>query len=517
MAKANEGRCAVLRRTHANDLAPWVAEFTRYLSETGHTALTVKSYERLARPLAHWMVQTKVAVGDIDESVIRRFVRHRCCCFGNRHETHCSGKYARRVRRVVAFLSERRIVRQKVTSAVPVLERRVVQFQEWLRQHRGITERTIDQRGRMVMRLLPALGNRPRAWSARVVREVIMAEAKRASRAHVKSMATALRGYLRFLSANGFCRAGLEHAVPTIPEWRLSTLPRYIDAAQVERLVATCDLTTPIGLRDRAILLLLARLGLRAGDIVSLRLGDFDWQQATLSVRGKGRRETRLPLPQEAGDAVLAYLEQARPRVVGDWVFFLLNAPIRPLTSSGVVTSIVCSAIRKAGIDAPIKGAHLLRHSAATAMLRGGATLDMVGAVLRHRSPDMTAHYAKVDITMLQQIAQPWTMSQYQRIIAALLLMTSIEPAVAQDAVNGEDVFKKCRTCHQVGDGAKNSVGPILNGIVGRAAGTIDGFSYSPANKEAGSIGLVWSEENLFKYLENPAAFMPKTKMIFPG
>jgi integrase/recombinase XerD len=311
------------------------------------------------------------------------------------------------VRRVVAFLGESGIVRQEATSSIPALDRRVVQFQEWLRQHRGITERTIDQRGRMVMRLLPALGNRPRGWDAHLVREVIMAEAKRASRAHVKSMTTALRGYLRFLSAHGFCRAGLEHAVPTIPEWRLSTLPQYIDAAQVERLIAACDLATPMGLRDRAILLLLARLGLRAGDITSLRLNDFDWQQATVSVQGKGRRETRLPLPQDAGDAVLAYVKRARPRVSSDRVFFLLNAPIRPLTL-GVVTNVVRSAIRKAGIDAPSKGARLLRHSAATAMLRGGATLDMIGAVLRHRSPDTTAHYAKVDVTMLQQIAQPW-------------------------------------------------------------------------------------------------------------
>src|SRR5262249_9954230 len=198
-------------------------------------------------------------------------------------------------------------------------------------QHRGISERTIDRYGRMVMRLLPALGNRPRGWDAHLVREVIMAEAKRASRAYLESMAMALRGYLRFLSAHGLCRAGLEHAVPTIPEWRLSTLPRYIDAAQVELLIATCDLTTPTGLRDRAILLLLARLGLRAGDIVSLRLDDLDWQQATLSVRGKGRRETRLPLPQDAGDAVLAYLERAKPRVADDRAFFALNAPIRPL------------------------------------------------------------------------------------------------------------------------------------------------------------------------------------------
>ena len=196
--------------------------------------------------------------------------------------------------------------------------------------------------------------------------------------------------------------------MPIIPQWRLSTLPRYIDAAQVEQLIATCDTATPTGLRDRAILLLLARLGLRAGDIVSLRLDALDWPQATVSVRGKGRRETRLPLPQDAGDAVLAYLERARPRAVSDRLFFMLNAPIRPITGSGVITNVVRSAIRKAGIDAPTKGASLLRHSAATAMLRGGATLDMVGAVLRHRSPDMTAHYAKIDVTMLQQIAQPW-------------------------------------------------------------------------------------------------------------
>jgi integrase/recombinase XerD len=408
MAKRNEVLCVGRWRIHANDLAPWVAEFTRHLSGTGYTALTVRLYSGAARHLAHWLALAKIPIAHIDEAAIDQFARHRCRCPGDRRETHVSVRYVRRARRFIEFLSKRGVVQQKATSAVPVLDRRVVQFQDWLRHHRGISERTIDRHGRMVMRLLPALGNKPRGWDAHLLRNVIMAETKQTSRSHVKTMAMALRGYLRFLSAHGFCRAGLEHAVPTIPEWRLSTLPRYIDAAQVERLIMTCDLTTPTGLRDRAILLLLARLGLRAGDIVSMRLGDIDWQQATLSVRGKGRRETRLPLPQDAGDAVLAYLERARPRVGLDQLFFLLNAPIRPLTSSAVVTAIVRSAIRKTGIDAPTRGANLLRHSAATAMLRGGATLDMVGAVLRHRSPDMTAHYAKIDVTMLQQIAQPW-------------------------------------------------------------------------------------------------------------
>lgn len=404
----NEDRCAGRRDMHVNDVA-CVAEFTRHLLETGHTTLTVRDYGGVARHLAHWLALAKIAIADIDEGVIDRFARHRCRCPGGRRETHVSDKYVRQVRRFIEFLCERGIVRRDASSAVPVrmLDRRVVQFQDWLRQHRGLSENTIDQRGRLVMRLLPALGSRPRSWDAHLVREVVIAEAKRISRGHAKLMTTALRGYLRFLSAHGLCRAGLEHAVPTIPEWRLSTLPLYIDAAQVERLIATCDLTTPAGLRDRAILLLLARLGLRAGDIVSLRLNDLDWGQATVSVRGKGRRETRLPLPQDAGDAVLAYLERARPRVEGDHVFYALIAPIRPTTRS-VVAYIVRSAIQKAGIDAPIKGTRLLRHSAATTMLRGGATLDMVGAVLRHRSADMTAHYAKVNVTMLQQIAQPW-------------------------------------------------------------------------------------------------------------
>ena len=159
----------------------------------------------------------------------------------------------------------------------------------------------------------------------------------------------------------------------------------------------------------RSILLLLARLGLRAGDIVTMRIGDVDWACGTLKVRGKSRRETVLPLPQEAGDALLRYLVDARPETDIDRLFLCANAPIRPFATSATVSSIVMLALRRAGItSAPSRGAHLLRHSAAVSMLQSGVSVDTISTVLRHRSVDMTAYYAKVDVALLAKVAQPW-------------------------------------------------------------------------------------------------------------
>jgi len=408
MAKSNQNHVSRKHWMDAGDLASLVDEYRHHLVGLGHTRRMVINYDTSARHFAYWLSQAEIAVGNINEAVIDRFRQHRCRCAGKRRAKHVTRKYVGLVRRFVEFLAEHGVVLRAAKRAPAARDRRVFEFQGWLRQHHGISERTIELRGQLITRLLPALGDQTRSYNAHLIREVIVAETKRTSIGHVKSMATALRGYLRFLGARGLCRAGLEHAVPTIAQWRLSTLPRYVGASDVERLIGTCDLTTSLGIRDRAILLLLARLGLRAGDIVSLRLDDIDWRQATVSVCGKGRRETRLPLPQDVGDAVLDYLKRARPRVPDSRIFFMSNAPFRPLTRSHVVSQVVRRAIRKVGITVPSMGANLLRHSAATAMLRGGATLDMVATVLRHRSPNMTAHYAKVDIAMLQLAAQPW-------------------------------------------------------------------------------------------------------------
>ena len=397
------------RTMEAGDLAPWVATFADELGSLGHTPLTVRGYTDCARHFAAWIAIANIGLDEVSDGSVDRFRKHRCRCGGFRRDVPRSSKYLNRVYRFVAFLAGRGIIAPLSEAATISVDPHVGDYQEWLTRHRGIRELTAARHGRMVMRLLPSLRAEPQAYGPATIRMAILQEARHCSAAYTKTMTTALRGYLRFLAAGDLCRPGLEHAVPVIPHWRLSSLPRYLSADQVERLIASCDPDTRRGVRDRAILLLLARLGLRAGDILEMHVGDIDWRSGTLRVKGKGRRETRLPLPQDAGDAVLCYLDGSRPSVNGDRMFLRSIAPFRPFSSSPTISKIVDMALKRAGIDdPPSHGANLLRHSAATHLLRGGATLQSVGAILRHKSLETTVLYAKVDLNMLARVAQPW-------------------------------------------------------------------------------------------------------------
>jgi len=194
-----------------------------------------------------------------------------------------------------------------------------------------------------------------------------------------------------------------------LAHWRLSSLPRYLQSDEVERVIASCDRETLVGRRDRAILLWLARLGLRAGDLVQLRMGDVDWEEACIHVSGKGRCQTRLPLTQELGDAIATYIKDGRPQTHTDTLFIRSRAPFRELASHCAISVIVTRAMRRAGVTCPSRGAaHLLRHSVASSMLRQGASLQEIAVILRHRSTETTEIYAKVDVIALRQIAQPW-------------------------------------------------------------------------------------------------------------
>jgi len=280
------------------------------------------------------------------------------------------------------------------------------EFRSWMRQHRGLTETTQDVYQPIIIELLTALGGDPRLYTAEALRGFALERARRYGLHRAKTVVVAVRAFLRFLGATQQCTPGMQYAIPGFASWQLSTVPRFLAADDVERVIASCP-AFGNGPRDRAVLLLLARLGLRAGEVAQLRFADIDWAQGLLTVSGKARRQETLPLPQEVGEALLHYLRQSRPPLRTPGVFTTVVAPVRPLTRAAV-THIVRAALRRAGIKAPINGAHVLRHSAATTMLRQGASLAGIGAVLRHRSPRTTAHYAKVDFGLLSEIAQPW-------------------------------------------------------------------------------------------------------------
>jgi integrase/recombinase XerD len=409
MAALNNSYAAQMHALTPGALGSYLDEFASELARKGYTPLTISGYAASIAHFGGWLERHHIAVEAIDDQCVKAFAAHRCQCPGGRQHQSVSRKYVARVALFIGYLRQRGILNQIEDPVRPEAPAALGEFCNWLLHHRGLSPRTIDRHNRLICKLLPALGTDTMRWDAAIVRDVITAEVKRNKIPNAKCVISALRMYLRFLASVSLCRPGLDLAVPTVAHWRLSALPRYLVEDDIERIVDSCDLETDTGVRDHAILLLLARLGLRGGDIVNLRLDDIDWRSAQLQLRGKSRREVRLPLPQDAGDALLEYLVRVRPPTPVDQVFLCMNAPWRPFATSATVCSIVGFALCRAGIgEPPSKGANLLRHYVATSMLRGGATLDAIGTVLRHRSSQTTAHYAKVDVVLLREIAQPW-------------------------------------------------------------------------------------------------------------
>lgn len=217
--------------------------------------------------------------------------------------------------------------------------------------------------------------------------------------------ATSLRSFLRFLHADGRAEIDLVPAVPPFAFWKLSGLPQPLTPAQVHALVAACDLSQPVGRRDRAVIACLLRLGLRCGEVAALRLEDLNWTSGTVTVHGKGNRIDVLPLPVDVGQVIVGYLRQGRPVASERAVFLTAKAPFTALARSSV-SCIVGRAARRAGLGTI--HAHRLRHTAASATLNAGATLEQVAHLLRHASPATTAVYAKTDLVRLSGIARPW-------------------------------------------------------------------------------------------------------------
>jgi integrase/recombinase XerD len=395
-----------LRYLRSGAAGPHIDAFAVALAEQGFTRDRARALLRGVAHLGHWLQTRRTSLVSLDEGILESFRAHlsRCRCVRRNKGRlyYCrSGS-----NRFLAWARAQGVVSTPTPGEeVPVL---IQDFEAWMLQHRNVAPSTLTVAYRLhLRRFLAAAGDDAARYNAAAIRGFVLAQAQRTGPSCAKNAVSALRMLLRYLAVMGRCAPELVDAVPTVAHWKLGVLPRCLPPEIVERIVATCDPATARGRRDRAVLLLLTRLGLRAGDVAGMRLSDLDWSGATLTVFGKSRREVRLPLPQEVGDAILAWLSEGRPDRDDDHVFLGLRAPIVPLTKSSLAI-IVANAAQRADATLPPIGTRVLRHSAATAWLRAGLSLPAIGALLRHRSPDTTAIYAKVDVDLLSTVARAW-------------------------------------------------------------------------------------------------------------
>ena len=368
---------------------PYLDGFAAALEQQGYGAETAVRYLRAAAHVGHIMAKQSVGLTDIDLAAFGEHLRT-CQCpraTGGRRNHHTI--YGARLFR--RHLVELGVCRSAAVVTAPAEPKLVADFKTWLRKHRGASDATIRLYARDAADLMTALGSDPPYWRPNDIRSYFLVRASKSGRGTIEKMTTSLRAFLRHLA-----------------HWQLADMPRYLSTEQVDQLIAVCHGDAGARRRDRAIVLLLTRLGLRAGDVAQLRLADIEWQTGSLRVCGKSRYEVRLPLPQDVGDAIAAYLECRPSACRSDRVFLRTIAPYRPFLRGDGISSVVKRIMKRAGIVTPVKGAHALRHTAATEMLRHGVPLDKIGLVLRHRGIDTTAYYAKADIALLKQVAQPW-------------------------------------------------------------------------------------------------------------
>ncbi|MGH8635383.1 MAG: tyrosine-type recombinase/integrase [Burkholderiales bacterium] len=400
-------RAATCARRRVGPLSPYVSSIADALSESGYARSTAADHLRLVGDLSQWLARRRLGAADLDERTSLEYLKHR-----RRRRVYSRGKSAI-LKLLVDHLRQQGVVgpRRLATPRFPG-ERLACDFEKYLTHERALAPATRINYLPFVRGFLgERLGRRavrPQNLTARNIHRFMLRLAPKLSPGRAKLMVTALRSFFRFLLLRGDVRVDWAACVPPVANWRLAELPKSMEPADVERLLQGCNQRAITGQRDYTILLLLARLGLRACEIVALTLDDIDWEAGEILVRGKGSQQDRLPLPQDVGQAVASYLRAGRPRCASRHVFIRRQAPRRGFAGSMTVCTIVARALARAGLSPARKGAHLLRHSLAVRMLRRGASLAQIGQILRHRLPQSTEIYAKVDLDALRSLAQPW-------------------------------------------------------------------------------------------------------------
>ena len=394
------------QRLRVGPLAPHIDGFAALLTQEGYAQVSVRGKLQLLDKLSRWLKRRKLQAADLGEQLLSLFLTCRRRSGPRRGD-------AATCRQLLGFLRGLGCIPiapvQIDTTSLARIEQ---DFARFLSAERGLKSVTIADYVRTVRRfLLQRFGQEECRVDELCLQDInlfILNRARHVRRSYAQSMVTALRSFMRFLQQRGTITADIAAAVPTVANWRLSHLPKTLTPAQVERLLTCCDRNTLTGQRDYAILLLLARLGLRAGEVVAMTLDDLDWEAGEFIVRGKGDRLERLPLPQDVGAALVHYLRHVRPACSTRRVFIRMKAPHCGFAGAVAICNVVRRALWRADLDPEFKGAHLLRHSLATNMLRRGASLGQIGQLLRHCHPNTTQIYAKVDIEALRGIALPW-------------------------------------------------------------------------------------------------------------
>lgn len=397
MGKPSEVRVTGPLTAHADG-------FRAELIGQGYTPLSARNQLWVMAHLSRWLESKELEPAELTPVRVEEFLHTR------RSEGYTHWLSERGVAPLLDYLRRLEVApRPAETVDESPLDVFLASYRSYLVRERGLTETTIYRYQRVARLFLAARSDSIAVHlenlTAAEIAEFVLRECRRGSVAYASHVVTALRSLLRFLHLEGTLARPLVSAVPAVARWRGSSLPRALDPSQVARLLKSCDRRRAVGRRDYAILTLLVRLGLRVGEVAALGLDDIDWRAGDIVIRGKGRRQERLPLPADVGETVAAYLRRGRARIDCRALFLRARAPHGAM-SAGAVRSVVRTACDRAGV--PRVGAHRLRHTAATAMLRAGAPLEEIGQVLRHRNLATTAIYAKVDRDALRTIAQSW-------------------------------------------------------------------------------------------------------------
>jgi len=390
-----------------------LAEFLATLATAGYANTTQDDKRRLLVPFIGWARGAQLAAADLDEACVVAFLA----------QPSPQRRRTRDMQRVTLqqFLEHLRAggtVAQRRATEQSAADALVQRYLEYLRRDRGLCSRSVDVYSPFAQAFVVAqrLPERVASLDASAIRAYLLGCSRNRSSSFVKLFAAALRSFLRFLFLDGPTPADLSTAVPPIRRWRLAAVPPFLTPDEVQRVIAATDRSTTSGCRAHAMLLLLAKLGLRAGEVATLELDDICWAAGEIVVRGKGRLRDRLPLLDDVGEALALYLREARGPSSSRRVFLRRCAPHLGLSGPTAVCRVARAAIRRAALlpDGRV-GAHVFRHSLATRMIRHGASLPEIAQVLRHRSIDTTQLYAKVEFEALGGVALPWPSTEIQQ------------------------------------------------------------------------------------------------------